>query len=359
MRADVPLRQLAESRLLAGLRVGGGGQDRADVLLEFLIDERVILIIRDAQQILLRGRGELQPDGRVCDRPDIALDQAPHRLLDPGPAEGLVAGRVPDQRLHEGPPHALAETLRGPALAAPPEDDDRVVRVVVHDGRRPVRDVHVVRCRVDDGEAAVDPPGGAVPEAGRGCRAVETDLAADVRIPAQRREGAAELQLVPGRRHVGRDQVVRLHDAVQLLHGLALGADEAVEHAPRREDVHALRAPGAADLKTAHPLRQSDAEVDAAERDLALVVAVFLLVLCRVLVVDLQQALQLVAFNISQTGDPVRIHSQRHVGPLLNRFSFFSWGRVCSSSRPRAPAPRPRPGWSFLRRSPSHPRWAA
>ena len=107
VRRDVALGELPEHGVFTRVGVARRREKRADILLELLVDERVVLCVRDAQQVFLRRRRELQPDGRVCDGADVAVDQPAHRLLDPRAPEGLVAGRVPDQRFHQRAAHAV------------------------------------------------------------------------------------------------------------------------------------------------------------------------------------------------------------------------------------------------------------
>ena len=100
MRVDASLRQLSESRLLACLRVGRRSQYISNVLLELLVNQHIILVVRNTQQILLRCGGKLQPDGRIRNRPDVPLNQSSDWLLNARLPERFGAGRIIDQWLH-------------------------------------------------------------------------------------------------------------------------------------------------------------------------------------------------------------------------------------------------------------------
>ena len=82
MRSYRALLQLTERRLLARFRIRGRCQYVADVLTELLIDYCVELLVRNAKQILLRGRAELQADSCVGYRPHVALYESPYGLFD-------------------------------------------------------------------------------------------------------------------------------------------------------------------------------------------------------------------------------------------------------------------------------------
>ena len=83
MRLDRALRQLPEIRFFSGFRIHRCHEDGSDVCPEFLAYQSIILLVCDAEQVLLRRRCKLQADRRIRDRADISLDQPANRFLQP------------------------------------------------------------------------------------------------------------------------------------------------------------------------------------------------------------------------------------------------------------------------------------
>ena len=191
MRAQTALRQLPEYRVFSGLGVAGCRQKTAHVLLEFIRYNRVILLVRHAQNVLLRGRVKLKRDRRVCHCADIIVNQSANGFFQPRAPEWLTARRTPDHRLHQRTTHAVHHALHAPAVALTVQHQHRIGCVHVDELRHPLVAVFLVRCGIDDGQAAVDAPFFAVPESCGGRRRMKPYLAADVCIGGKRREHAA------------------------------------------------------------------------------------------------------------------------------------------------------------------------
>lgn len=103
MGLQAALRQLPKDRVFAGLRVGGGSDERTDILLEFIGCNGIVLLIGHAEDVLL-GRGvKLQRDGSVSHGAHIVVDEGTDGTLQAVAAKGFVAGGVPNQRLSGRP----------------------------------------------------------------------------------------------------------------------------------------------------------------------------------------------------------------------------------------------------------------
>ena len=254
MGLQAALCQLPKDRVFAGLRVGGGGDERADILLEFIGGDGIVLFIGHAEDVLL-GRGvKLQRNGGVGHGAHIVVDEGTDGALQTTAAKGLVAGGVPDQRLHHRTPHPVGLSRRRPAAAVGAQHDDGGVGIEIDQRRPPAVFLVLVLCCVDDGQPAVDAPFLAVPERGGRGRGVEANAAADVRICGQGGEHAAVFQLISAGLGIGRNQTVICHQLLQPVQRAAV-AHKAIEHTAGCQCIHCLLSPVAAHLQLVQPLR--------------------------------------------------------------------------------------------------------
>nr|DAE29733.1 MAG TPA: hypothetical protein [virus sp. ctJLD79] len=278
MGRQTALSQLAEDGILAGLRVGGGRQKGAHIGLEFLRHNGVILLVGYAEEVFL-GRGvELQRNGGVGHRAHIVVDQRADWLFQPGAPEGLSAGGVPHQRLHQRPPHPVGTAPGRPAVPAPAQDENGVVGVEVHHAGLPPGGLRLVPGGVHDGKAALDAPLLAAPQGGGGDGRVKADAAFQRRIRRQRGEHAAVFQLAPARLGILRDEPVALHQLRQQLRVGLVRPHKAVKHGPGGQHIHGLLAPAAPHLQIPQPRGEGNAQIDVPQGHMALVI----FFLCRV-----------------------------------------------------------------------------
>ena len=163
-------RKLPEYRVFAGLGVAGRRQKAAHVLLKFIRYNRVILVVRHAQNVLLRGRVKLKRDRRVCHCADIIVNQSANGLFQPRAPERLAARRTPDHRLHQRATHAVHHALHAPAVALTVQHQHRVIGIHVDELRHPLVAVFLVRYRVDNGKPTIDAPLFSVPKCRRSRR---------------------------------------------------------------------------------------------------------------------------------------------------------------------------------------------
>ena len=315
MRRQAALCQLAQGRVLAGLRVGRGGDDGSHVGLEFVGNDGVILLIGHAEDVLLGRGGKFQCDGGVGCRADVIVDQSADGLFEPGTAEGLGVGGVPNQRFHQWTAHLVGVALRRPEAAIGMQHNDRVICVEVDHGRPPCALEVLILHGVHDGKAAVDAALLAAPEGGCRGRRVEPDAAADGVVPGQGGKGAAVFQLVPAGLGVLCHKAVVGHQLCKAVQ-TAAGAHEAVEHAPRCQHVHGLLAPAAAHFQVAQALRQGNAKVHVLQGDVALVIFIFQAVAALVVVVGVGQILQLLQFFRAQALHRAKIQGDEHGAPF-------------------------------------------
>ena len=293
MRRQAALCQLAQGRVLAGLRVGRGGDDGSHVGLEFVGNDGVILLIGHAEDVLLGRGGKLQRDGGVDGGADVVIDEGADGLFEPGTAEGLGVGGVPDQGLHHRAAHHLGVVFCCPAVLRSAQNNDVRVRVEVHQRGGPFIAYAFIRCRIYDGKAAVDAALLAAPEGGCRGRRVEPDAASNLRVSEQGGKGAAVFQLVPAGLGVLCHKAVVGHQLCKAVQ-TAAGAHKAVEHGARCQHVHGLLAPAAADFQIFHALfRQGDAEVYVLQGDVTLIVFILERVAALVVVKNVGQIPQL------------------------------------------------------------------
>ena len=170
MGRKTALRKLPEYRVFAGLGVAGRRQKAAHVLLKFIRYNRVILVVRHAQNVLLRGRVKLKRDRRVCHCADIIVNQSANGLFQPRAPERLAARRTPDHRLHQRATHAVHHALHAPAVALTVQHQHRVIGIHVDELRHPLVAVFLVRYRVDNGKPTIDAPLFSVPKCRRSRR---------------------------------------------------------------------------------------------------------------------------------------------------------------------------------------------
>ena len=246
MGCQAALGQLAELRVLAGLGVAGGRQQAADVGLELVIHEDIVLLIGHAQQILLRCGVKFQRHGGIGHNADIVVDQCADGLFQPGTAKRFVAGGVPDQRLHQRAAHAVGVACGRPLALHAFQHNNGVVGVQVDQVGHPAPLELLIRHGVNDGKPAVDASFFAVPQSRRCGGAVEPDAAADGIVGVQRGEHAAVFQLIPAGLAVFSNQPVIGH---QLGQGFGVFAYKTVKHAARSQHIHGFLAPVAADLQ--------------------------------------------------------------------------------------------------------------
>ena len=156
MGRQAALRQLAEHRVFAGLRVGSGSDQSAHVGLEFVGNDGVILFIRHAENILLRGGVELQRNGCIGSGAHIVVDQCPDGALEAAAAKWLGIGGIPDHWLHQRPVHFVRLTFRCPEAAVAAQHDQVCICVEVHQCGTPDAFEMLILHGVDNGHATVD-----------------------------------------------------------------------------------------------------------------------------------------------------------------------------------------------------------
>ena len=117
MGLQAALRQLAELRVFAGLRVGGGCDDCADILFKLIGSDSIVLFIRHTENVFLRGGVELQRNGSVGGCTHIIIDQCPDGAFQAAAAKGFIVGRIPDQRFHQRTLHLVRISLCRPDAA--------------------------------------------------------------------------------------------------------------------------------------------------------------------------------------------------------------------------------------------------
>ena len=348
MRLNIALLKLSEGRFLATLRVRGRCQDRPDILTELIIDHRVKLIVRDAEQILL-GRGcELQANRGIRYGADISLNEPSDRLFDARASERFVGCAIPNDGLHQRPAHLV--DIPGGLIGCGPDQIQHphaVLGVVVHLVRHP-NGVVIVRCGVDNRKAISNPPLVSVPNGCCRLRRVEADLGCLIFSQGERCEHTAIFQLIPAGLHVFLNEVVVLGDPVKLFAVLTVHSYKTVKHRPSGEHINGLCTPCAPDLQSFEVIRQSDAQIDLIERNFSLIIAVFLIILVLMGVERVHQLLE-----------PLKLYRREIVYIFdckvhhLNISSFALMDLVWSSSLPIKQANRLQSVWSYPHRSPN------
>ena len=141
---------------------------------------------------------------------------------------------------------------------------------------------------------------------------MKSNPTADIIVSGKGGKRATEFQLVTGRFLILGDQIVVLDDLVHRFDILAVHTDKAVKHRPSRKHIDAFCTPRTTNLKTAHTLRDGNAEIDLAETDFALIVFIFLIVLTDVRFVRHHKPLKDGLLVFSQTDYVGRNQIQNH-----------------------------------------------
>ena len=319
MRLQAALCQLAELRVFAGLRVGGGRDQSAHVGLEFIGNDSIVLFIGHTENIFLRGGIEFQCNGRVGSSANIIIDQRSDGALQAAAAKGLGTGGVPDHGFHQRSAHLVVLALCRPETAVAAQHNNVCIGVEIHQCGPPSAFKMFILHRIDDGKSAVDAAFQSAPEGCCGCRWMETYPAANVCICRQGGKHAAVLQLVPAGFGILSYKTIILHQPGKAIQ-TAAGAHKSIKHGARCQNIHGFLTPAAAYFQIVQALRQGNAKVYVLQSDVPLIILVFGGIAPLMVVVSSGKVGKLLLFLLRQAGHMAKIQNLH--GAPFSRSSF-------------------------------------